>query len=254
MPGAFYRTPPANRRRERPRDDAPRSPGSENAAKRQISPIEQIRTPAPGKAQEHSAGTRSVWELRLTPSILVMAAVLTLVTLCFFFLSGLIIGRGSVPLTASPVLERLVPDADKPGDEEKAQEQILPQEDLRFMSNLKKDAPAESEAPASPGVKATADGAPPAKAQPAPPPDPGQYDFVLRVAAFKSEEQADALRASLEGAGMRTRMIKEKAQKGTWFFVQVHYRGTRDAMETMRETLGSFGIRDSIVTSATAVH
>lgn len=254
MPGAFYRTPPANRRRERSRDDAPVSPPSETSANSRVSPIEQIRKPAPGVPQGQSNTTASGWELRLTPSVLVMATVLTLVTLCFFFLFGLIIGRGSVPLAPSPTLERLVPDAEKPGDDENAQEQILPQENLRFMTNLKKDAPAENNAPPPPEVKSNADSAPPQKAQTASSPDLGQYDFVLRVAAFKSEEQADALRARLEGAGMRTRMTKEKAQKGTWYFVQVLYRGTRDNMEAMRGALDTFGIRDSIVASVTPVN
>lgn len=253
MPGAFYRTPPANRRRERSREDASASLGFNTAVNSHASPLEQIRKPAPDNAQAQHDRTGSAWEIRLTPSILIMAAVLTLVTLCFFFLFGLIIGRGSVPLTPSPVLERLVPEVDKPG-EEKTPEHILPQEDLRFMTNLKKDTPAESGIPAPTEVKAGADGTPAPKAQAAPSPDPGQYDFVLRVAAFKSEEQADALRASLEGAGMRTRLIKEKAQKGTWYFVQILYRGTRDNMETMRGTLDKFGIRDSIIASVTSVN
>lgn len=253
MPGAFYRTPPANRRRERFRDNAPASSGSEAAASSRVSPIEQIRKSAPDKAQEQNDRAGSAWELRLTPSILIMAAVLTLVTLCFFFLFGLIIGRGSVPLTPAPALERLVPETDKPGDVE-TPEHILPQEDLRFMTNLKKDTPEENRTPAPPEARASADSAPAPKAQPAPSPDPGQYDFVLRAAAFKSEEQADALRARLEGAGMRTRLIKEKAQKGTWYFVQILYRGTRDTMEAMRSTLDKFGIRDSIVASATPVN
>lgn len=252
MPGAFYRNPPSGRRRERPRDEAPLSFGTDPASNSRVSPVEEVRKPAPDKAVR-STGAGHAWELRLTPSLLVMTGVLTLVTLCFFFLFGLIIGRGSVPPPPSPALERLVPpDGAVPGEEEP--EHILPEEDLRFMTSLKNDAPAEN---AGPPPKATVK--PAAETAPAPKPgasspDKGLYDFVLRVAAFKSEEQADALRAKLEGAGMRTRMVREKAQKGTWYFVQVLYRGTRDNLEAMRATLGDFGIRDSILSSTTPVN
>lgn len=83
--------------------------------------------------------------------------------------------------------------------------------------------------------------------------DSNLYDFVIRVAAFKNEDQADALRARLEGAGMRTRLQREKAQKGTWSFVQVLFRGTEVKMTQLRDTLPSFGLRDSIIVSKTPV-
>ena len=49
-------------------------------------------------------------------------------------------------------------------------------------------------------------------------------------------------------------MTRDKAQKGTWYFVHVLYRGTKDNMEAMRATLVDFGIRDSIVSSTTPVN
>lgn len=251
MPGAFYRTPPSGRR-ERPKDNASLSFGSEPASNSRVSPVEEIRKTASGKASGRPTAEGRAWELRLTPSMLVMAGVLTLVTLCFFFLFGLIIGRGSVPPPPSPALERLVHDEGGGRGEEAAPERILPEEDLRFMTDLKNDQPEENSGsgPAT-TAKPAGESAPPSKTPAAPSPDKGQYDFVLRVAAFKSEDQADALRAKLEGAGMRTRMTREKAQKGTWYFVHVLYRGTKDNMEAMRATLADFGIRDSIVSSTT---
>lgn len=248
MPGAFYRNPPSGRRRERPKDEAPLSFGSEPMSNSRVSPVEEVRKPASDKAAGGRPGEGGrAWELRLTPSMLVMAGVLTVVTLCFFFLFGLIIGRGSVPPPSSPALERLVPPENAASGEE-APERILPEEDLRFMTNLKSDTPGQSAA-----AKPAAEPAPTSKPGAAPSQDKGLYDFVLRVAAFKSEDQADALRAKLEGAGMRTRMVREKAQKGTWYFVQVLYRGTKDNLEAMRGTLSDFGIRDSILASSDPV-
>lgn len=252
MPGAVYRNPPSGRRRERPRDEAPLSFGFEHATNNRVDGAEAARRAQADKKPDSGRrpdGPRA-WELRLTPSMLIMAGVLTLVTLCFFFLFGLIIGRGTVPPPPAPELERLLPGENAAPE---APERILPEEDLRFMTNLRNDTPTEAaDKPATDTVRPAPDAAP-ASRQPAQAssPDNGLYDFVLRVAAYKSEDQADALRARLEGAGMRTRMVREKAQKGTWYFVQVLYRGTRDHMEALRATLGDFGISDSIVSSTT---
>lgn len=190
------------------------------------------------------------WPLRLTPSLVLMFVVFELVTLSFFFLFGLIIGKGTVPPSPQAELERILPAEEN--RTEQAQE-ILPQEELRFMANLKADdsaaerqqngttsAPAQQEPAKRSETSILAD-------------DSNLYDFVIRVAAFKNEDQADALRARLEGAGMRTRLQREKAQKGTWSFVQVLFRGTEVKMTQLRDTLPSFGLRDSIIVSKTPV-
>lgn len=284
MPGAVYRnsSSPSGGRKERgERRDAPLSFGPEHPANVRTSvsreiekePDSPLSTPlsasqgksGPRPTRSHAgkndgqASALRAWEVRLTPSMLIMLAVLTLVTLCFFFLFGLIIGRGSVPPPPQPELEHLLPQTSATAPE--APEHILPEEELRFMTNLKSDATAavgdtsgEQTAPApapASQVKPSQAGNPKPAASARQ--DTGKYDFVLRVAAFKAEEQADALRAKLEGAGMRTRMVKQKAQKGTWHFVQVLYRGTTDNMQALRDTLGELGLKDSIVSSKTPV-
>ena len=50
---------------------------------------------------------------------------------------------------------------------------------------------------------------------------PPLYDFVLQVAAVKSEDGADALRQRLEGHGLRTFLKRE----GKLFLIQVRFRG-----------------------------
>lgn len=189
------------------------------------------------------------WSLLLTPSLLLMLVVFELVTLSFFFLFGLIIGKGTVPPPPQIELERILPAEES--RTEQAQE-ILPQEELRFMANLKADeSAAEQQQPAPASNIERPESSKNAASVLAD--DSSLYDFVIRVAAFKSDEQADALRARLEGAGMRTRLQREKAQKGTWSFVLILFRGTEVKMNQMRETLPSFGIRDSIIVSKTAV-
>jgi hypothetical protein len=265
MPGAVYkRSAPARGRSEKwtpPREDAADLPPlSLHEVPAEAEPFRPA-SPDGGRTEpSRSAGRRgsglSAWEVRLTPSTLIMLAVLLLVTLVFFFVFGLIVGRGTVPPSQPAVLERLLPS--EPAAEPETPETILPAEDLRFMSNLRADSryPDDGAGQAAP----SASSAPPAGSVAVPPggsvtapPDTARYDFVIRVAAFKAEEQADALRLRLEDAGMRTRLVREKARVGTWFFVSVLFRGTTDDMQKMRESLPAFGIRDSLVLSKAAV-
>lgn len=207
-----------------------------------------------------------------------MLAVLLIITLCFFFLFGLIIGRGSVPPSAPAALERFIAPSSSPEGE--GPEHILPEEDLRFMTNLRSGSatspgsatPGAAQRPAAPATPTT----PPASQTPAQQPaitqppisqptapatppatstasDDAKFDFVLRVAAFKNEAPADALRLRLEEAGIRTRLIREKSQNTTWYHVQVLYRGTAQNFQTIRDSMPSFGLKDSILASKTPV-
>ena len=199
-----------------------------------------------GELRDASKG----WPLNLTPSLILMFVVFELVTLSFFFLFGLIVGKGTVPPPQQAELEQILPEEVA---ENSPSQEILPQEALRFMTNLKTDESAE-EQPQNTQAAATGNGEAQSKKESSfLDDDSNLYDFVIRVAAFKNEEQADALRARLEGAGMRTRLQKEKAQKGTWHFVLVLFRGTEVKMNKLRETFPSFGVRDSILVSKTPV-
>lgn len=292
MPGAVYRNS-SSARRERgksgdSRDSRSRSPEREGhpantrlASRKEPAGSEaSIReghehsspaSPLPSRTKAEPATDREgsprssafpAWQVRLTPSGLLMVGILLLITLCFFFLFGLIIGRGSIPPVQPPERERLLP---APHASAEAPEQILPEEDLRFMTNLKTDNPSGTEAPAensrpdSQPVPQASSGQSPAPSGPgetqltASPQDNSQYDYVIRAAAFKTEERADDLRAKLEGAGIRTRLIREKGQKGTWYHVHILYRGTPEKMQALRDSLGRYGIRDSLVASRTPV-
>lgn len=202
------------------------------------------------------------WQVKLTPSTLLTITILLLVTLGFFFLFGLIVGRGSVPPAQAPVLERLNPQTSSSPEHP---EQILTEENLRFMTNLKSDAPPSAEvgnvsqavdSKASGTAKKGAEGKPDTtgkKEASEIKTDTTKYDFVVRAAAFKSENQADDLRARLEGNGIRTRLVREKAQKGTWYHVQILYRGTEAGVEELRTNLKKYAIKDTIIASKKAV-
>lgn len=59
------------------------------------------------------------------------------------------------------------------------------------------------------------------------------FDFVYQVAAFKGGDDADKLRTSLEGKGLRTRTRKS----GKLTLVMVSLRGTEDDAFRLREEL-----------------
>ncbi len=219
------------------------------------------------------------WHIMLSPSLVLMLSILLLITLTLFFVFGLVVGRGSIPAPSPVPLERYMPEGLGAAEGEGQPERILPEEDLRFMANLKEPG-TTSALPLAPGqtagqTHAQAGGKPsqpgqagqtaptgqtgqtvPAGQQVTPKPaaNPDQlYDFVLRVAAFKSSDQADALREKLEGAGLRTKMVTEKADKGTWYFVQVLARGNEARLQEIRDILPKYGVKDSILSSKTPV-
>lgn len=197
---------------------------------------------------------RRTWEIRLSPSSVTTIAVLLVVSLAFFFLFGLIVGSGYAPTVAQPELESLVPNLQAELDSSKLNsEGILPPEDLRFMTNLKEQGSTASPLP-MPETAVKSSPVPPVPAvKPQPPStvDSQMYDYMIRAAAFKSEDQADALRAKLEGASLRTKMVTEKAQKGTWYHVQILYRGTAANLQKVLDGLPKYGIKDAIVASKT---
>ena len=94
-------------------------------------------------------------------------------------------------------------------------EKILPKEELRFMTSLKSDAAggvladadkASDAAPAVTQEKAAQEKPKPEVQKPREP----QFDYVLRVAAFKEPEQAQALLNRLSKDGIRARRTQAK--------------------------------------------
>ncbi len=267
MPGAIYKSP-----------EKPEEKGKSTGIKRLLAVAEPKSAPEPEKRQRKPEEGRlsmpkperedsaRVWQIRLTPSLITMFSVVMLVTLCFFFLFGIIVGRGYAPAHLSAEPEKLLPDG-APQSVAEAPENVLPPEDLRFMSHLRDQAtppPLPVTQPATPAVSQPGAAATPRPnanvTQPQTPQNQPQAqpkgeisDYVLQAAAFKVESQADALREKLEGVGVRTKLVKEKAEKGTWYKVQVLFRGSPEKLEELRHTMSGKGIKDALVISKKAV-
>ena len=213
------------------------------------------------------------WNVTVTPSALVTMSVLGVILLGFTFLSGVIVGRGTMPLPQILELETLAPE-DK-NAQAKAAEKILTEEELRFMTNLKareaegvlsaaetakpshKDGKAKAaekkqgkkaEKPAEKQAEKKAEPKQEAKADTA-----GRFDYELRVAAFQDVAAAQRLGQNLRKEGMRVRLFAAKSGGVLWQYVSVLFRGTAADLQAQRARLARFGLRDSMVISKKAV-
>lgn len=201
------------------------------------------------------------WKANITPSALVTISVLALVLLGFSFLSGVIVGRSSMPLPQALELEKLLAGDTSTGEgENEEKEKILPKEELRFMTSLKSDPsggvlsdmPTQA-APANASVTQEKPKEEKPKEEVQQQPKEPQFDYVLRVATFKERNQAKALAERLTKDGLKTRRPQAKTRRGNWYYVQVLFRGSKADLQMMRRTLDKYGLHDVMLISEKAV-
>lgn len=190
----------------------------------------------------------------LSTSACITAFVTILAMVGFAFLFGLIIGKGMTPAVQKDEPVSLTAKV----KEEKVQ-QVLPKEELQFMTSLKKEpakktaeqiaAEQEAEKKANEErLKAKAEAQEQAEKKAETLANAGKkFDYDIRVAAFRNEAQADDLRLKLESDGFRTKKNVKKDNKGSWFFVHVLMIGTEERLKESRERFKKFGVRDIIV-------
>lgn len=194
--------------------------------------------------------------ITLSSSACLTALVTIFASVGFAFLFGLIIGKGM-----TPTIEKAEPEKLEPKVAEQKNVEVLPKEELQFMTALKQETErktkeqilaekkAEEKALAE---KKKAEEAKRNQAQAAVDATK-KYDYDIRVAAFRSEEQADKLRVKLESDGFRTKKDVKKDTKGNWYYIHVLLIGTEERLAESRERFKKFGISDSIVESKVEV-
>ena len=270
MANAFYRSSSSsakkNSDRERRQNSFFASEESSDAAASHAAAEEEnsARRNVSSRSEQRAEG-RSIftWRANITPSALVTMSVLALVMLGFSFLSGVIVGRSSMPLPQALELDRLLAEESSPEEGEAEEpEKILPKEELRFMTSLKSD-PAGGVLSESGKTTAAAPSSSPAavveKAKQEKPrqevekPREPQFDYVLRVAAFKEADQAQALLKTLTGDGFKARRTQAKTRRTTWYYVQVLMRGSKADLQVLRRKLDGYGLHDAMVISEKAV-
>lgn len=188
------------------------------------------------------------YQISLSPSLCITAFVTLLITMAFIFLFGFIIGKGMMPVQELAEPEKLQPQMQVADTSSVMPQEVLPKEDLQFMTTLKVEPAKKKEHDVDKHAMeqnlADAIGEKHDEIIPS----SRIFDFNIRVAAFRQAEQADTLREKLEGAGYRTIRVVEKDSKGkNWYFVHVLMRGSELRLNQAREEFKKFAIRDSII-------
>lgn len=233
-----------------------------------------VRKPRARGAQPAEGAPR--FTLRLSGHGATALGVVLLVAVCWSFFMGFMVGRGQNPeqhigrmagLNAqAPAPPEPTPAA--PPSPPPAQEAAPPAEPATATAPEDPGAPSLDERAASypfakpsgsaltawgiaPGAPTGGGAAPAPAARPLPQaqPDDPQFDFVYQVAAFRSTADAEALRARLEGQGIRSRREKN----GKLSLVLVHLRGTDRDAAGLKETLAGLRLGAPILVSRKAV-
>jgi len=196
-----------------------------------------------------------------------------ILALSFFFVMGILIGRGYRPESDVPRLSEIMP-GNEHGTlaEEQAKPEILKAEELGYPDRLKAQPDRVADAPAAPEAKPEPKPVPRVEPQPAPVPaaaaadapeqpavyqpeaaKPGEpvFDYVYQVASFRKAEMADTLSAKLVGAGLRTAIASGDVSGSTWYRVQVLHHGTPASTASMKDALARFGINKPLLKKKT---
>lgn len=190
----------------------------------------------------------------------------------FFFVMGLLIGRGYRPEAEVPQLARIMPEpasqAQAPGQEAEDGDQTLRPEDLEFDEQLGKkpdevQAEAEKEAEkarAEEQLKKSREAAEKAAAQQAAArkkaqekaaatfedaePKPGEqvFNYVYQAASFRKRQMAEALASNISDKGLEGYVDTTQVGENTWHRVFVRYRGTPTQTNAMKAVLEQLGI------------
>jgi cell division septation protein DedD len=194
--------------------------------------------------------------------------------LTFFFVMGILIGRGYRPEADVAPLKEIMPGSEHGRLAEEAKPpKVLTLEELDYQDRLKAspqqmldtpEAPAAEPEPKPapkpeprPVVKAEPRPEPAAAAQPGTPPaQPGEavFDYVYQVASFRKADMAGALRDKLAAAGLNAKVQSGEAKGSTWHRVQVLHHGTPASTAEMKAVLARFGIGKPLLKKKTAAN
>lgn len=185
--------------------------------------------------------------------------------LTFFFVMGILIGRGYRPEADVPQLQEIMPNKQHGVIAEGPEKpEILKLEELEYPDRLKEEPEKvmETVKPEKTEPEAAAS-KPETKAEPeavSPEPQPEKtpqarsaeaeqsasgekvYNYVYQVASFRKPEMAEALSAKLVKDGLRTGIESGSAKGSTWHRVVVHYHGTPSSTAEMKAVLAKYGI------------
>lgn len=181
--------------------------------------------------------------------------------LTFFFVMGILIGRGYRPEADVPQLEEIMP-SKQHGQigEGPLEPEILKPEELEYADRLKEETdtvivPQQEPAKETEAAK-TETAAPAPKAETATPAEPEQsetkpapvipgeetFDYIYQAASFRKQDMAQALSDKLGTSGLSSYVQAGEANGSTWYRVYVKHHGTPTSTDSMKAVLAKFGI------------
>ncbi len=192
---------------------------------------------------------RMAWDISVTPSALVTMSLLLVVLLGFSFMAGVATGLSSAPIPQALQLESLFGESTEKSDAGTEEtDQILPKEELRFLTNLKSEH--TTGILSEQGQKAGPSAQKEVQPDPETPKEP-QFEFVLRVAAFKAADKAQELVGKLQKEGLKARRTQTATKRGTWYYAQTVLRGSEEDLAHHQASLAALGFRDTMLISKT---
>ena len=215
----------------------------------------KVKPPKPSKPPR-------VFSFTLSLPGLISAVGSGILALSFFFVMGILIGRGYRPESDVPQLGEIMPTKEH-GQlaEEPRKPEILKPEELGYSDRLKADPEKVMDQPA-PKTEEKPEPKPEPVAKPEaaekikpeafkPTDDSGEpvFDYVYQVASFRKAEMAEALSDKLVAAGLRTAVASGDVNGSTWHRVQVMHHGTPASTAGMKEVLVQFGIERPLLKS-----
>ncbi|MGE4421813.1 MAG: SPOR domain-containing protein [Pseudodesulfovibrio sp.] len=219
---------------------------------------------------------RKKYDFSLSLSGMISITGVGVLALTFFFVMGILIGRGYRPEADVPPLKELMPDAEHGQlTAENKPPKVLTLEELDYQDRLKAspqqmlDGPDETKAKPEPKAVAAPEAKPAPKPEAKPatlaepaqsetvkpaPAQPGEavFDYVYQVASFRKADMANGLRDKLAAAGLNARVESGEAKGSTWHRVQVLHHGTPASTAEMKATLAKFGIAKPLLKKKTA--
>jgi len=224
--------------------------------------------------------TKKSYDFSLSLPGMISLVGVSVLALTFFFVMGILIGRGYRPEADIPQLQPIMPSQEHGTVAEKAEPpKVLTPEELEYPERLKATAeqvmdqqpvdPAKKPEVKKPETakpeKAKAEAAKPVQPKAEEPakvvelettpakPGEAQFDYIYQVASFKQADMAEALSAKLNASGLKSAVQAGTAKGTTWHRVQVFYRGTPASTNDMKAVLTKHGMGKPLLKKKTPV-
>ena len=220
-----------------------------------------MSNPAPQKAREPRAARAITITLTIPRAISLL--LFLLVAIVWFFIMGLIIGRGYEPEKDIPALAEILPGKNAtqkpsvvqndpatlatpakpaPNAESQTARALINEADKAHRNQVKATPPPKTEAPAKKEAQAK-------KEAPAKTPPKELFDYVYQAASFKQADPAAAFAKKLTSGGIKARVNVFTSGNTKWHRVLVDFRGSPEDTDTLRKDLERFKITKILLVS-----